>query len=584
MNLSEFLSKVDLVLSAMSQEEMATFIHDMARTLPDRERAAFFSRLDRIKKKGKRYEAAEYGNSAALSERYEEIKEGLGQIEEGNLCLVGSLNYEYDDWYNSEADEFLFEDPDGVLPLLKNAFDFVHECAGCGEFQYGSEIAGILINLEIAVEGEYQEYMDDPLEISDLGYYHLCTLDERQLAIDSVYMTYLLHPLPDRADAIYQVIVNTGQPDITLEAVMQDGEELQDFPEFLGLWIKYLGNISSPVAEKLLKEALDLTNSHETVLENARKYYTLHPALYEQYILGSMQEKDDRELFDIGKEALETVDRKFIVRSRIALLMSTLAFRQGMQDEAENSLLEAFRSDTSIVNYMRLVMECRDVNVFKEDIRKISHDRERLFENNSSYNNAGGELRENLIHSKTANMLAFFCGEFQYVREHAMNVNRALGWSATFMKCGMAAFLLFLLEGESLPKGCMELCRRISDEVDFSDSVYQQGSQKTVDGGSAGWFWKCFQCWKGTVSMPAGEKEEYLRWIENLIIKRVEGIMEENRRNYYYECAAYIAALGEVCESRGEAGGKQRVLSEYKSKYSRRRAFHRELKAFGMRG
>lgn len=51
MNLSEFLSKVDLVLSAMSQEEMAAFIHDMARTLPDRERAAFFSRLDRIKKK-----------------------------------------------------------------------------------------------------------------------------------------------------------------------------------------------------------------------------------------------------------------------------------------------------------------------------------------------------------------------------------------------------------------------------------------------------------------------------------------------------------------------------------------------------
>ena len=70
---------------------------------------------------------------------------------------------------------------------------------------------------------------------------------------------------------------------------------------------------------------------------------------------------------------------------------------------------------------------------------------------------------------------------------------------------------------------------------------------------------------------------------ENLL-KRVEGIMEESRRNYYYECAAYIAALGEVCESRGEVGGKQRVLSEYQSKYSRRRAFHRELKAFGIRG
>lgn len=58
--------------------------------------------------------------------------------------------------------------------------------------------------------------------------------------------------------------------------------------------------------------------------------------------------------------------------------------------------------------------------------------------------------------------------------------------------------------------------------------------------------------------------------------------MEHNRRNYYGECAAFVAALGEVEESRGEPGAKKRIMEEYRSAYSRRTAFHQELRAFGM--
>ncbi len=84
------------------------------------------------------------------------------------------------------------------------------------------------------------------------------------------------------------------------------------------------------------------------------------------------------------------------------------------------------------------------------------------------------------------------------------------------------------------------------------------------------------------IAFADDEKQQYLCWIEELIAKRVNGIMEANRRNYYRECAAYIAALGEVVESRGEYKAKQRILMEYKTLYSRRRAFHRELRSYGM--
>jgi len=58
--------------------------------------------------------------------------------------------------------------------------------------------------------------------------------------------------------------------------------------------------------------------------------------------------------------------------------------------------------------------------------------------------------------------------------------------------------------------------------------------------------------------------------------------MGANRRNYYGECAAFIAALGEVKESRGELNGKEKLMEAYKDAYSRRRAFHEELRRFGM--
>ncbi|MCM1127021.1 MAG: hypothetical protein NC429_11175 [Lachnospiraceae bacterium] len=76
-------------------------------------------------------------------------------------------------------------------------------------------------------------------------------------------------------------------------------------------------------------------------------------------------------------------------------------------------------------------------------------------------------------------------------------------------------------------------------------------------------------------------RERAVKKITALIEKRTEGIMEASRRNYYGECAAHIAALGEVRESMGDAGAKQRLMTSYKDKYSRRSAFRTELRNYG---
>ena len=75
------------------------------------------------------------------------------------------------------------------------------------------------------------------------------------------------------------------------------------------------------------------------------------------------------------------------------------------------------------------------------------------------------------------------------------------------------------------------------------------------------------------------EKQKNEEWIS----LRVEAIMTANRRNYYGECAAFVAALGEVLESRGKKGAKNALMEEFRMEYNRRRAFHDELRRYGMR-
>ena len=71
--------------------------------------------------------------------------------------------------------------------------------------------------------------------------------------------------------------------------------------------------------------------------------------------------------------------------------------------------------------------------------------------------------------------------------------------------------------------------------------------------------------------------------LQNLIAFYTEQVMENNQRAQYGECAAFAAALGEILEAGGTNNAKQELLLAYKAEYSRRIAFHRELRAFGMK-
>lgn len=582
MNLPKFLKEVDHLSEMMSKGELSQVIHDIARTLPETGRENFLRRLKEMSGKQAICEKEEY-EELGFRQQYEYFKEKLENIENWEMSLIGSLNEEYDDWYCSDSEEFLYEDPEGVIDVIEEACGFLSQCIENENYKSGYEIAELLVGLQIMVGGEYQEYVDEPMSIDDLNYYGVSDLDYERLVVDAVYIAYCVNELSERPEAVYTMIENAGKVKITMEMVMQNGNELPEIEEFLKLWVVYLGDKTSPNAERLLKEALELRNDPEQLLEDARHFHIQHPGLYEQYLANNRGQVDDRKLYEAGREALETIETKYIVRSRTALLTAELALGLDMQKEAEKCWMEAFRSDTSVENYLRLVTECKEFSKVKDEAKTIYDAMRAQIEADRHAFGPRGEREENHASEKTVDMLAFLRGEFQYVKEQAMEIQNSLGWSYTFMKCGLAAFMLLLLEGGDLQSGCRGMCRKVVSEIEFNKEEYQRGTLKTISEDSQAVFWKCFCHWKNTVPFSEEEKQQYLQWAETLVEKRVIGIMEGNHRKYYGECAEYIAALGEVRESRGETGGKQRVMMEYKAMYSRRTAFHKELRGLGMK-
>lgn len=584
MNLINFLNTVDSMTAVLSKDALAMFVHNLARALPEEDRDHFLTMLNGL---GNALPDCDPDlladvDTVNLQDELLLIREKLLQIDNGELCLLGDLNEEYDDWYDSCGDEFIFSDPNGVADILEDACRLVHQCVDRELYKEGYELSEQLFTLDIEIEGEYVDYCGSNFDLRDIEDNQLADLDYRQLVLDALYAAYKTHTMEERADVLFCILNNSRSYNITLENLLQTGhEELDQFPEFLGHWIEYLGKLSGKNVDKLLLEAVHLQNDSARMLELARKYSRLHPGLYEM-ILKQGQMSDETQ-FQVGMEAISAISPQYVIRSRIALMTAACALRMDLQEDAQQCWLEAFRSDTRPVHYLRLMIESEDFSKYRDEARRIYQLHLHKLRKTTYAISPDSELSQNDIDRPTYEALAFFDGDFQHVISKGMDCKEALGWTGTFMKEGIELFLLYLYQGDRLPVGCEKMCHRITQALGFTSEAYFQGLNARDHREDAALFWECFVSWKKMNTISEPEQNDILERLDAWIRLRVKGIMENNRRNYYGECAEFIAALGEVMESRGERGGKARLLEDYRSAYSRRSAFHSELRAYGMR-
>lgn len=576
MNMSNFLKQVDKIIDKCSKEQLIAFVHDTARKLPEGERDDFVNKLQAVLNNEKNN--SNKGMDDNFKEIYSQLNKALVQIEEGDKCLREEVNEEYDEWYNPDVNELYYEDPENIFSIIVDAYNFVHKCIDIEAYKEAKELGTRLFDLEIWTYGEFG---DNNVSINDLVCNDSININMKKLALDVIYAIYNTVNIEDKLEYIYDIICKSEVSDLCIENLMQHGEdELKEFEGFLVKWTEYLGNITGELAYRLFSEAIELRNDVDSAFNYAKKYVSTHPRLFVN-LLNNPSINDYKKYIEIGTEGIKLIDKKYKIRSEVALKTAEYALCINNKKFADECYISAFESNTNAVNYLRVLLNSADNMDKKQQIQNILNAK---IKGNACnvVTSVNSELSENILSKNMYYVLKFLDGQFMEVVSNGMRVKEALGWSSTFVKQGISLFTLYLYDGESLGKGIIQMIENTRIAFGFDKKTYIKGLNKQITQDDNGLFYECFKFWKNTVYLEKADKEKIVKKIEELIEKRVDGIMETNRRNYYGECALFIAALGEVKESMGQAGAKQKYMEYYRQKYSRRSAFKSELQVYGL--
>ena len=578
MNLVKFLKQVDSAALNMQSRQLCDIIHEFAKTLPEYKRADFLLKIESIKQNSnnpsniQKNDEQEYNN---LKKNVQDTIKILKKINIGERCIKSEYNEEWDEWYDKDEEEFIFSDAQDITSDIEKAIELVHKCIDTENFKDGLQLAQTLYDLEIHISGDYSDYQSSCFEIGDLYYYELVDGKLEDFIKEFIFLTYIETEFSERAEKIYSIIYH--YENIKLEDIMHFlNSDLAASKEFLPLWLKYLGKQAGERANELLLEVLNMIDDKEILLESARIYYDKHPELYKEILEDGKNKENISKMLKIGLEALGKIPVSYVIRGKIALLTADYALKLNDIQTAENCYIEAFKSDTSFINYLRVRFVSRDYSKYAEEVKQIYEKiHSQKLEDCKIYEY---RQRENSLGHNDYCAILFFEKEFEKFIEIGMSKKESLGWSATFMKEAIALILLLLYKETNIPAGLDKMVsiaannHFISEKFVLGTNIDEKDDKKQ--------FLELFNRWKKNITI---KKEDYNNWmakIEQLIEIRIKGIMEKSRTKYYWECAAFIAAWGEVAESNGVKYAKERIASKYKSQYSRRHSFTAELKKF----
>ena len=562
MNYPTFLKEVDRLASLCEADDLRAFVHEIACMVSEPARQQFISTLNNYYVKPSEKTADTKETSGNFEEEIDSLIKALNEIRDGDRTLESEYNEEWDEWQD-EGEAYLFSDPDHILDDITAAVGALHQCLDREKYAKGAELADILSQLSVAVTGDCDE---GEMELKGLVTYDLLSISIKTTIKEAVYLTCMGSQEAERAEAMLSIMDGFRDYSISLKDILETGAEEINLSSLLPLWIEALAKRST-AADQLLLEAQEMLQDKEAVLENASRYAENHPILYKNILQTGINDADPNEMLRIGLRAMKEVPIENSTRSNISLLTAKYALEAQERQTAEQCWLEAFRTSPTVENYLRLRTQSQNWEKFASEVRDI-------------YIEKSAQI--SVWRRVSLPILMFFDERFDEVIREFMNVNKGIGWSSTFMKEGIALLLMLMDHGTTRGRGMSEMLNKATSACSFQSNSFCMGTDLKPDTSSTATFNTCFETWKNNVVLPENVSESWLEMIDKWIALRISAIMEANRRSYYDECAAFIAAYGEVLESMGKPGEKERIMQQYKEKYWRRRSFLSELRSFGM--
>lgn len=519
-----------------------------------------------------------------VEEKISEIRLWMEEIDDGELYLNAVGYEEYSEFYWDREWTVEYYDEQGVGDAVSAMIRFAKDCVDDGYYEGANEIYEWLWSMEVMDGSEGEE---EPADLEMLAEHEIIFMDLKQIALLTLYAGYQFYEKEKRAEELYLYFSHGVFWDLHMEDMLHVGrEELSDVDAFWKDWIALLKTKQGDREARLLKEAILYTEGAAGLKKAAGEIGKTHPFLYLDALTEYEKNHDYESVESLGVEAMDQLEKSLTVRSTIALRTAYAASVLSQEDVVMECCWEAFCSDSTVRNFLRLFGTEKLAKKYGMRGREILADQEKADGEkgaNSAWWGRTQELRKNIIAEDKYRELCFFCGDFEKAKNASKNPDGFLGWSGSFIRIGLRLFLLYLYENPYPSEAAMQMAGYVGfcDEkeepylLDFEKDILEESRKKMVSQ-----FWNYFQRWKAYFPMEEKEKERYLAWAEKMARGRADAIVSGQHRRQYGESAAFLALVGEIREQRGENGAKQNIHLEYKKKFPRHSSFQAEIRRY----
>lgn len=512
-----------------------------------------------------------------VNEKMRQVRKWKKRIDEGELYLDMEEYEDYaEEYWNSEWITEYY-DNQGIGDKIQYMIGFAEDCVDDRRYREANEIYEWLWEMSVSADNEYEEY-GDPVDLEMLAENNLIHTDMKRLALLTLYADYQVLPVNERAKDMYLYFSHSTFSKLNLQEMLHVGrEELEDTEQFWKDWITLLKKKKGDMEARLLQEAVLHCEGIDGLYEMAKETASVHPSLY----LTVMEQYEKAHLYNeiekTGEDALDRIDVNLTIRSEIALKTAFASSCLNHQEKMMQFCWESFRSDSTVKNYLRLFGTEEMSKEYglrgKEVLIKTPR-------RDSGSGSGSLELHTNIISNYEYYILAFYTGNFDYVKQKSTNPEGSLGWSNSFIEGGIRLFLLYLYDRPFPSKSAQDIASYIgfSDEKDQKNRMkFETEIQRECQEHKVSEFWNYFQRWKRYFPMEKAEREKYLTWAEDMVYKRADAIVSGQHRSHYGEAAELLAVVGEIKEDAGIQGAGKYIYEQYKKKFPRHSSFHGKM-------
>lgn len=544
----EYMEQVEAYVAKMNENELRQWVLNDARQIQSQNRKSF---LEKLKGSDRDFEKAK-----------EKILKLCDKINEEEIILTCEYTQSggYDGYYWHDDYDYVYTDEEGIGTILQEGLDIAEKMLYCRQYEGSYELFDTISCITVTAL-EYDAEETHELLFEELVEKGIVSTDLKQVAARLLYLLYTLQDKEARVEVIYYSYAWKMDRNIKLGDMLSSGPEpLEDVDLFITDWIRYLKGKNDKGISSLLLDAVIYQKGMLGIGELAAEFINQYPEYYVTWFEYLLEREDYDRIIQESDRVLEGMNKRFILRARIAELIYLAAQAINNTDIACRALYAQCESNPNIVTLLMLY-SLSNAKELSQNIINLAE--EIKYKSDKPIWLIDEQPKRIAIDESEFGILQFLNGDFEEVYNKCLKDKKALGWSSSYKGALIPLYLLMLDTDEELS----ELQKSVLNQYmyQYTKEMNQVPSQ-TIE--------KYFNIWKKQVNLSKQDYEKYYKWCVEEVDKRVVAIVSNTFRNAYKRAATLVVLLDGIKkdDNRGE------FIRKYQAMFPRHRAFREEIK------